>query len=313
MLPVSAVRERAIPSRRNYYDKSRCLSLASSRRDTPASAIPLVSGTPWGRGALAAYRPAFKRFFRGPSRTGAVDASKLIDVRYASVPDPVPGAWLAAWLELLSADEVQRAGRFVAEADRSVFIASHALLRLSLSRLADVAPDRWTFETGPHGKPEIAGAEGSLGLRISLSHTRGCAACAVSNGGPVGVDVERSNRKPPLRISETCFAPAEREALAALPEADRGGRFFEHWTLKEAFLKAVGLGLTYPLERLCFSVGEPPQVVLPEDLGEVSEDWRFDSWLVGGEFRIGLAAKTVGTLCRVTLTDESLCLPRPTF
>jgi 4'-phosphopantetheinyl transferase len=242
-----------------------------------------------------------------------VDASRLVEVRYARLSEPVAADLLAQWLGLLSAEERTRAGRFVAETDRSAYVASHALLRLSLSRLADVPPEGWTFETGPHGKPEVAGDEASLGLRISLSHTRGFAVCAVSSVGLVGVDVEHAGRKAPLRISETCFAPAEREALAALPEADRGGRFFEHWTLKEAFLKAVGLGLTYPLERLSFSVGESPRVLLPEDLGEIPEDWRFDSWLIGGEFRIGLAAKTLGTFCLVTLTDASLCPPSPTF
>jgi 4'-phosphopantetheinyl transferase len=243
-----------------------------------------------------------------------VDASSLVEVRYLPLPDPLPAGQLAKWLELLSADERQRAERFGGEADRICYVAAHALLREALSLRADVPPERWAFRNGPHGKPEISGAEESLGLAVSLSHTKGFAVCAVADRGQVGVDVEHARRKPPLRISETCFAPAERRALDGLPESDRPGRFFEYWTLKEALLKAIGLGLTYPLDRLSFELGaEGPRIHLPEDLGEASEDWLFRSWLIGGEFRIALAARPIRGMGQITLEDASLSPPTRPF
>jgi 4'-phosphopantetheinyl transferase len=243
-----------------------------------------------------------------------VNASSLVEVRYLRLPDPLPAGRLASWLALLSADERQRAERFARESDRICYVASHALLRLSLSRRADVPPERWAFRTGPHGKPEIAGDEGSIGLATSLSHTRGFAVCAVSGAGQVGVDVEDARRRAPLRISESFFAPAEREALNALAEADRAGRFFEYWTLKEALLKAIGLGLTYPLGRLSFELdGGSPRIQLPADLGEVPEDWHFESWLISGEFRIALAARTGKRVRKVTIEDASSCPPTRPF
>jgi 4'-phosphopantetheinyl transferase len=236
-----------------------------------------------------------------------LDASRLVEVRYLKLPDAVPADRLASWTAVLSADERRRAERFVRDTDRVCYVASHALLRLSLSRRADVPPERWTFRTGRHGKPEIAGDHGS-DLAMSLSHTRSFAVCAVSGAGHVGVDVEHARRKAPLRVSESFFAPAEREAMAALADADRAGRFFEYWTLKEALLKAIGLGLTYPMARLSFELeGGSPRIHLPEDLGEASEDWCFQSWLVGGEFRISLAARTGPGVRRVTIEDASLC------
>jgi 4'-phosphopantetheinyl transferase len=243
-----------------------------------------------------------------------VDASSIVEVRYLPLLDPLPAGQMTRWLEILSAGERQRAERFGGEADRISYVAAHALLRESLSRRVDLPPERWAFRPGPRGKPEIGGAEGSLGLAVSLSHTRGFAVCAVSDGGQVGVDVEHAHRKPPLRISESCFAPAERRALDGLPESDRPGRFFEYWTLKEALLKAIGLGLAYPLDRLSFELGAGgPRIHLPDDLGESSDDWLFRSWLVSGGFRIALAARTDGSVREVTIENASLCPPSSPF
>jgi 4'-phosphopantetheinyl transferase len=244
---------------------------------------------------------------------GIMEASSVAQVWYQRLADPTPPDVLDRWLAALSGDERARAGRFHRASDRECYVAAHALLRQALSRLADVPPERWRFRSEARGKPEVAGPEAALGLRFSLSHTRGFAVCAVSHGIPLGVDVEHAGRTPPPRIAAKTLAPAERAALEALPEEERPGRFFEYWTLKEALLKGLGLGLTYAPERLSFSLapGRAAVIDFPGDLGQPPDAWRFESWLIEGGYRVSLAIRPGGAPCRVTIADASLCLPRP--
>src|SRR5207253_1525523 len=90
--------------------------------------------------------------------------------------------------------------RFVFDRDRREYAAAHALLRTSLSRHADVAPESWTFHDEPGGKPSPVLEPGMPNLSCNLSHTRGLVACAIALGHPVGIDVEAIDRKIDERI-----------------------------------------------------------------------------------------------------------------
>jgi 4'-phosphopantetheinyl transferase len=226
-----------------------------------------------------------------------------VDVWYVRPEEPFGAAMIAGAAAILSAAERERARRFVFDRDRAEYTAAHVLLRLALSRRARecraiVAPARWRFRTDAHGRPEVSGPEARLGLRFSLSHTAGLVVCAVAIGIPVGIDAEAIDRRVPLLLADRCLAPAERAALVALPAAAQPARFLEYWTLKEAFLKAVGVGLAGPLDRICFSVapGQPVRVAAPHDLGGPPESWRFESWVVRGRHRIALAAPEISSL-----------------
>lgn len=156
----------------------------------------------------------------------------------------------AALLALLSDDERARLVRFRCERDRLLFLVAHALLRITLSRHSNVAPDVWRFCTGSHGRPEIAHPVSRL--RFSLSHTPGLAACAVILDHDIGVDVEDLSRGAAIDVAERFFSPREVRDLLETSIASRPHRFLECWTLKEAYVKARGLGLSLPLDR--FSV-----------------------------------------------------------
>lgn len=134
------------------------------------------------------------------------------------------------------------------------------LLRTSLSRHADVPATAWAFEADGHGKPRIVRPNGS-GLDFSVSHTHGLVACAVALGTPVGVDVERLQRVVSVPdIAGRCFRPEERQQLDDAGAAATR-RFFEIWTLKESFTKALGLGLAADLLSFSFDVtGESVRV-----------------------------------------------------
>jgi 4'-phosphopantetheinyl transferase len=160
-----------------------------------------------------------------------------------------PGA-LEACHKILSGDEIARADRFVFERHRRHYIFAHALLRLALSELEPgIAPSAWSFATGRYGRPFVAGPTTAAPLHFSLSHTEGCVACLISAEEAVGVDVEHVvPRGSVMETARGAFAPEEIEMLRGLPPREVLDRFFDIWTLKEAYLKARGFGLHLPLD-----------------------------------------------------------------
>ena len=148
------------------------------------------------------------------------------------------------WVWLLSATERARLNRLSEATDRRDYAAAHALLRTTLSMYGSVAPQSWEFTDDEFGKPHICKTPGAERLQFNLSHTRGLVACAVAQSLRVGIDVESLDRVPATdRLYERCLSESERSELAACsPEAVQG-RFVELWTLKEAVLKALGVGL----------------------------------------------------------------------
>lgn len=165
--------------------------------------------------------------------------------------DAVGPADLHKWLAILDEEERERADRFHFSIDRREFIAAHALLRFMLSSCLNWPAHLWRFTSDVDGKPRIFSHNGSHERPFSLSHTRGLVAAAVATRGVVGVDVERIDpRKADFAMAEEYFAPAEVQLLRAVPVSERNLCFFRLWTLKEAYLKAIGTGLGTPLNRL---------------------------------------------------------------
>jgi 4'-phosphopantetheinyl transferase len=201
----------------------------------------------------------------------------------------------ATMLAVLSSGERERLERFRFERDRHLFLVSHALLRFALSRLAGVDPQAWQFCTGPHGRPEIAAPPSRL--RFSLSHTRALAACAATIDDDIGLDVEHTSRRVTAGLADRFFSPRETHALRRVAGPAQCARFFEYWTLKEAYLKARGLGLSLPLNR--FSVYRDRQgvwrIAFEPSVGDDPACWRFWSWPIGDEHRAALAIAPAGS------------------
>jgi 4'-phosphopantetheinyl transferase len=183
---------------------------------------------------------------------------------------------LEAYLGLLSPEERDKQRRFHFERHRRQYLVSHALVRLTLSRYAPVRPEVWSFVTNEYGCPRVEG-EG-FGLRFNLSHTDGMAMVAVANNVDVGVDVENTERPgETVALADRFFAPSEVAALRALEVGHQRERFFEYWTLKEAYIKARGMGLSIPLEQFAFELrpGQPPRISFDPRLVDEPEEWQF--------------------------------------
>jgi 4'-phosphopantetheinyl transferase len=180
-------------------------------------------------------------------------AADEVQVWQAALDEPAPPVEeLAA---TLSPDERERAARFHFERDRRRFVACRGILRAILAPHAGVAADGVRFRYGPRGKPALEPVDEGRGIRFNVSHSDGIALYALTRGREVGVDVERIRPVEDAdRIAERFFSVPEREALRDVPFAARLDAFFTCWTRKEAYVKARGEGLGYPLDRFAVSV-----------------------------------------------------------
>ncbi len=159
------------------------------------------------------------------------------------------------YLLLLDREERNRLQRFQREKDRHLFAASHAFLRRTLSPYVKIPPDQLRFVVNRHGKPSLDGHSKDAVIHFNLAHTYDLVVVAVNGGGEVGVDVERLDRDvDPLEIGDRFFSREESADLRDTPAAGRVRRFFQYWTLKEAFLKARGQGLSAALDRFTLHV-----------------------------------------------------------
>jgi 4'-phosphopantetheinyl transferase len=191
--------------------------------------------------------------------------------------EQLDGATAVTCRHLLSPDELARWKRFHFERDRDEFLVAHALLRLVLSTYALTSPGEWRFAAGPHGKPAVDPSAGQPLLPFSLSHTRRLAAVAVTAGADVGADVEWLGRPVGPDLAEWALAEAEQRQLREAPPELRGRTFFSLWTLKEAYLKACGLGLSLPLKDFAFTLGPglSARVQFTRRVADVASRWLF--------------------------------------
>ena len=204
--------------------------------------------------------------------------------------DALTEADLAAEIPLLSLEERERHARFRFARDRRDFAAAHALLRRSLSRYADLPPNEWVFQQEAGGKPSL-GHGGVPPLSFNLSHTDGLVACAIATGLDVGIDVETVDRRVDVGVAERFFSAAENAGLRRSASAGiRASRFFELWTLKEAYVKALGQGLSHALDTIVFQVDGGTILFTPPP-GIDAASWQFALFSPTDRHRLAVAAR----------------------
>jgi 4'-phosphopantetheinyl transferase len=181
----------------------------------------------------------------------------------------------------LSPDELIQCDRFHFAPDRHDYANAHDLLRTTLSRYGPMSPQAWRFQATPHGKPVIVPeSAGVTPLAFNLSHTRQIVACVVSRGTVVGIDIERADRlRDAMTIAARFFSPREVAGLRRRACAnDRARRFIELWTLKEAFIKATGKGLSQRLDAFTFDLDEEHAIHFTPPPGIASATWEFSQY-----------------------------------
>lgn len=191
--------------------------------------------------------------------------------------------------QTLSPEEQSRAMRFIRREDRRDFIAAHALLRHALFRHDGTTPPQsWRFANAPTGKPGLS-QEHQSALTFNLSHTAGFAVCAIAQHRQVGIDVERIREMEDTpAIARRFFSPDEVAMIGRLHGPDRLERFFELWTLKEAYVKGLGRGLAVPLDSFTFGFGDDG---LQFDTRADAGRWQFWLFEPAREARVALCVR----------------------
>ena len=195
--------------------------------------------------------------------------------------------------QTLSQDEVERADRYAFAHLRRHFVMARGILRDILSRYTEEDPMTLVFHYNRFGKPSLLDSP----IRFNLSHSCGVAIYAVTNNREIGVDVEYRHSEPVQNnfeqfISQT-FSPGENRALLALPISQRREAFFNCWTRKEAYIKAVGDGLNIPLTSFEVSLqpGEPARLRHVADQPEEVNCWTYEVFQLSGDYTAAIIAE----------------------
>jgi 4'-phosphopantetheinyl transferase len=198
----------------------------------------------------------------------------------------------AACLRLLSRPERDRHDAFKSEPARLQHLAVRGLVRTTLSRYRAVAPEHWRFDTNRYGRPFIDESLGVSGLHFSLSHTHGLVACAVATFAEIGVDVEPCDRDVGLaELAPAVFSPRERARFEAMSGQARQDFFFTLWTLKEAYVKALGIGLSLPVKKVELDLEvSPPIAYFGDEIDDDASRWAFRSLHLTDRHIVGIAA-----------------------
>ncbi|HEX7072380.1 MAG TPA: 4'-phosphopantetheinyl transferase superfamily protein [Rhodothermales bacterium] len=197
-----------------------------------------------------------------------------------------------AHLHVLDAEERARADRFFFERDRRCFVTARTLLRTLLGRYLNVSPAEVRFRYGEQGKPELA-LDGR-DLHFNLSHAGDRVLIAVGRGRQVGVDVEHIRDVRYARsVANRFFSAYERDALQRLSDDEKRAAFFAIWTRKEAFIKALGGGLSHPLDAFDVTVSpdEPARLVATRSDPDATSKWRMVGVDAGPEYAAALVAE----------------------
>jgi len=151
---------------------------------------------------------------------------------------------------ILSPDELSRAGRFRFEKDQKRFVAARGILRMILGRYMGKKPIELRFEYTSYGKPILATNSGYDTIRFNLSHSGVIALYAISRGRNIGIDIERVQDDFAVeQVAGRFFSQGEICSLNNVDKKNRSETFFQYWTRKEAFIKAKGEGISFPMEN----------------------------------------------------------------
>ena len=164
----------------------------------------------------------------------------------------------------LDKDEIQRANKFHFEKDRNRYILTRGQLRFLLSKYLNKAPDRFTFIYNPYGKPALQ----DYAVHFNVSHSHEMGLLIFDEAHEAGIDIEWMRRDfGGLKIAERFFSIDEVAELKSLPPEQQRQGFFNCWSRKEAYIKAIGKGLSAPLAKFSVSLSPGKEAVLLSTIG----------------------------------------------
>jgi len=203
---------------------------------------------------------------------------------------------LERYAALMTREERARHDRFVFARDRHQFLVTRGVLRTLIGQYLQIDPAACAFESNRYGRPSLSGPAAAT-LGFNLSHTRGLIAYAMARVPEIGVDVEHVDRTAAgPDLARRFFSPSEADALDALAPPERPSRFFDYWTLKEAYIKARGLGLSLPLDSFSMQLDPagPPRIAFTAPIDTDPESWQFAQFDPSPRHRLAVAVRRAG-------------------
>jgi 4'-phosphopantetheinyl transferase len=180
--------------------------------------------------------------------------------------------------QTLSQDEAERAARFHFEDDRDAFIVARGILRWLLAGYVTAEPHQLTFWYEPAGKPHLSNSFAGQ-IYFNVSHSRDMALFAISHQPKIGIDIEYIRPVTDMaQIARSTFSPNENAQLQSIPHHLTSKVFFDCWTRKEAFVKALGSGFSFPLQDFDVSITPGQAASLLRVAGSESEAARWSMY-----------------------------------
>lgn len=194
-----------------------------------------------------------------------------------------------SYRKILTNEELNRNARYRFERDRHRDLIARALVRTSLAESIGIEPEAIEFELGENGKPLLKDHP----FFFNLSHSGDFIVLAIAKHR-VGLDVENISRDVNSEaISERFFTVAEIEDIVSCNEFEKKDRFFDYWTLKEAYMKARGEGIRLGLSNFGFTLAKPAiSLYVNDEIEENVSNWQFRCMTPYDDCRLSLALNT---------------------
>lgn len=220
----------------------------------------------------------------------------------------IDSALFPQYRRCLIEEELIKEQRFYFAKDRRRYLITRTLVREVLSRYCPVRPEAWRFSSNAYGRPEIcadlAEEESTRNISFNISHTDGLVMMGVARGCELGVDTENVNaRQVSLDIADRFFSMEETSALWNLPMHQQHQRFFEYWTLKESYIKALGKGLSVGLDQFGFILSGEKNITpfFRESLHDHPSHWRFLLFKPSFDHLAAICIEQLGERHRITM------------
>lgn len=197
---------------------------------------------------------------------------------------------LSEYKSVLSDQEIERYHGIHFEKDKHSYLVSHVLLRYALSKYADVSASQWQFSSNDHGKPSLIPSSVIPDIRFNLTHTEGLSACIITAKKDCGIDAENTQRNNKLSaVAKRMFAEEE---LALLNTENIEQQFYYYWTLREAYVKALGTGIAGSSKEFYFDIDNTDLNVLmyhKDNRKKADKKWRFSLYQPTSQHVLALA------------------------
>jgi 4'-phosphopantetheinyl transferase len=194
---------------------------------------------------------------------------------------------LEAFENYLSAEEKEKRTKFVFQKDRDQYLLTRTLVRKILAQRLGVPFSTLNFGKNEYGKPYLQGFPENFAFNIS--HSSGLIALAlIQNADTIGIDVERIDRKLNIDIRDTVFTPEEIQNQLALEESKQQEAFFELWTLKESYMKAIGKGFSLSPKSFRFILGKEQRKFHENPTESNPEQFAFQLFTVNSSYNLAV-------------------------